>query len=75
MQSEAVSGLLEPLVAATSASRNRASDLQIGLFVGLVAGIIIGLGLATLCANQMAQRTLTAPPWTPDKSAWGPERS
>ena len=68
VQSQAVSSLLEPLVTATSASNNRSSNLQIGAFVGLVAGIIIGLGLATLRANQVAKRTLTAPPWAPGGS-------
>jgi capsular polysaccharide biosynthesis protein len=66
VSSLAVSGLLEPLVTATSASSDRSSYLQIAVFVGLVAGIVVGLGLATLRANQVARRTLTAPSWAPE---------
>jgi capsular polysaccharide biosynthesis protein len=66
VQSQAVSALLQPLVAATSATSDRHSRLQIALFIGLVAGIVVGLGLATLRANHLARRALTAPVWTPD---------
>jgi capsular polysaccharide biosynthesis protein len=66
VQNQATSSLLQPLVSASSASSDRQSKLQISVFIALVAGVLVGLALATLRANQMARRTLMAPAWAPD---------
>lgn len=68
MQNEATSSLLQPLVDANSASSDRQSKLQISVFIALLAGVLVGLALATLRANQVARRTLMAPSWAPEAS-------
>jgi capsular polysaccharide biosynthesis protein len=68
VQSQATSSLLQPLVDAHSASSDRQSKLQISVFIALLAGLLVGLALATLRANQMARRTLMAPSWAPEGS-------
>jgi hypothetical protein len=66
--SEAVSSLLQPLISAHSASSNKSSHLQIALFAALVVGALLGLALATLRANVVVRRVLTAPPWESEHS-------
>ncbi len=63
VQTEASSSLLQPLTSAHSASSNKSSILQIGVFAGIVLGAAVGLALATLRTNQLARRTLLAPAW------------
>jgi capsular polysaccharide biosynthesis protein len=46
------------LRAASDASSNRMSELQIYLFIGALAGIAIGLALATMRANRRLRRSL-----------------
>jgi capsular polysaccharide biosynthesis protein len=64
-QAQAVTSLLQPVSYATTATSDRSSKLQIALLAALVAGVILGLGLATLRANLSARRALTAPAWEP----------
>jgi len=63
---EADSSLLQPLTSAHSASSDRRNKLEIAVFAALVAGIVVGLGLATLRANRVAWKALTTPPWVPE---------
>jgi hypothetical protein len=66
VQSQATSSLLQPLVYAHSASSDRQSKLEISVFIALLSGVLVGLAVATVRANQVARRTLMAPPWAPD---------
>lgn len=66
VQSQATSSLLQPLVSAQSASSDRQSKIQISVFIALIAGVLVGLALATWRANQIARRTLMAPAWAPE---------
>jgi capsular polysaccharide biosynthesis protein len=68
VQSQASSSLLQPLVYAASASSDRQSKIQISVFIALVCGVLVGLALATLRANQVARRTLMAPRWAPESA-------
>ncbi len=61
---QAVSSLLQPLVSAHSASSDKKSKLEIAVFAALVAGLVVGLALATLRANRVARLALIAPPWS-----------
>jgi capsular polysaccharide biosynthesis protein len=64
---EAVSSLLQPLTSAHSATSDRSSKLEIAVFAALIAGLAVGLGLATLQANRVARLALTAPTWEPER--------
>ena len=68
LQTEATSSLLQPLVSAHSAISDRKSKLQITVFIALVCGLLVGLGLAMLRANWVARSVITAPPWHPDEA-------
>jgi hypothetical protein len=68
VQSQAVSSLLVPLTRAKSATSDRLSVVQIYGFAALVLGAFVGLALATLRANQIARRVLTAAPWDAGES-------
>ena len=68
LQTQAISSLLQPLVSAQSASSDRKSKLEITVFIALVCGLLVGLGLATLRANWVARSVITAPPWHADES-------
>lgn len=61
---QAVSSLLQPLVSAHTATSDRTSKLQIAVFAALVAGLVVGLALATLRANKVARMALMAPAWS-----------
>jgi capsular polysaccharide biosynthesis protein len=50
--------LLSPLQPATAASNDRSRYLQLFGFIGFVAGLTIGLALATLRANRVLRRRL-----------------
>jgi len=65
LQTSAVTALLQPLQFADTATSDKNSKLQIALFAALIAGLIVGIGLATLRANMVARRALTAPSWQP----------
>jgi uncharacterized protein involved in exopolysaccharide biosynthesis len=67
-----VSSLLQPVSSATVGTSDRRSKLEIALLAALLAGAILGVALATLRANVVARRALTAPPWQPAGSAPGP---
>jgi len=69
LQGQAVSSLLQPLVSAQAASSDRHSKLQITVFIALISGLFVGLGLATLRANWVARRMITAPAWHADDSS------
>jgi len=62
---ESASSLLRPLSSATGATSDKTRKLEIALFAAVIAGAILGVGLATLRANVVARRALTAPPWQP----------
>jgi capsular polysaccharide biosynthesis protein len=47
---------LKVLAAASSASSDKSSKLQKYLFIGIVAGVVLGLGAALLLANVRARR-------------------
>ena len=66
MLTEADASLLQPLTSAHSASSDRMNKVEIAVFAALVAGIVVGLGLATLRANRVAWMALTTPPWVPE---------
>lgn len=61
---QAVSSLLQPLVSAHTASNDRKNKLEIAVFAALVAGLVVGLALATLWANRVARLALMAPAWS-----------
>ncbi|MGA2925569.1 MAG: hypothetical protein ABSG43_06150 [Solirubrobacteraceae bacterium] len=69
LQTSAVTSLLQPLQFADTATSDKKSKLEIAVFAALVAGLIAGLGLATLRANVIARRALTAPSWQPEFGA------
>ena len=62
---EAVSSLLQPVSSAHGATSDKKSKLEIALLAALIAGAILGVALATLRANLVARRVLTAPSWQP----------
>ena len=66
LQTQAISSLLQPLVYAHSASSDRKSKLELAVFIALVCGLLVGLGLATVRANWVARSVITAPAWQPD---------
>ncbi len=66
LQTGTVTSLLAPLQFADTATSDKRSTLQIALFAALVTGLLAGLGLATLRANMLARRALTAPSWEPE---------
>jgi uncharacterized protein involved in exopolysaccharide biosynthesis len=55
---QSATATLQPLNQAISASSNRATNYQIYGFVGLVAGLIIGLALAVLASQRQLRRWL-----------------
>lgn len=71
LQTSAVTALLAPLQFADTATSDRTSKLQIALFAALITGLIVGLALATLRANMVARRALTAPSWQPEPGGGG----
>ena len=56
---EAFTGLVQLLAPATRAKSDRVSVLQDYLAAALVAGLLLGIGLAVWRANRMVQRRLT----------------
>jgi uncharacterized protein involved in exopolysaccharide biosynthesis len=67
----AVSSILQPVSSASSATSDKKSKLEIALLAALIGGAILGAGLATLHANTVARRALTAPSWQPADAAVG----
>ena len=61
---QAVSSLLQPLVSAHTAISDRQQKFEIAVFAALVAGLVVGLALATLRANRVARLALMAPAWS-----------
>ncbi len=61
---QAVSSLLQPLVSARTASSDRLSKLQLAVFAAFLAGLVVGLALATLRANKVARTALISPAWS-----------
>lgn len=57
-QSQASSSLVQSIERATKASNDRSRYLQFLGFVGLVAGLAVGLALATLLSNRLLRRRL-----------------
>jgi uncharacterized protein involved in exopolysaccharide biosynthesis len=58
MQSQASSSLVQTIERASTASNDRLRYLQFLGFVGLVAGLAVGLAVATLLANRLVRRRL-----------------
>ena len=65
LQNQAGSPLLQPLSYAAGASSDRLPKLQLAVFGAVIAGLIIGLALATLRANLVLRRALAVPAWQP----------
>jgi delta 1-pyrroline-5-carboxylate dehydrogenase len=57
-QSQAATSLVQVLERASSASNDRFKYLQFLGFIGLVAGLAVGLAVATLRANRLLRRRL-----------------
>ena len=58
-RSESNVSILQTISLAEEAESDRSSKLQIILFIALVAGLLVGIGLATLRANLQARDALT----------------
>ena len=65
VQNQAVAPNLRTVTYAAGASSDRTSKLQLAVVGALVAGLILGLALATLRANVVVRRALTVPAWDP----------
>ena len=65
VQNQTVSANLRTITYAAGASSDKGSKFQIAVFGALIAGLILGLALATLYANLAVRRALTVPPWNP----------
>ncbi len=67
LQNTTVDSLVQPIAYANMATSDAHTKLEIALFIALVAGLVMGLGLATLRANMLVRRALLAPSdWTAD---------
>jgi capsular polysaccharide biosynthesis protein len=74
LQNQASTSLLQPLQYASSATSDRTSKLEISLFAALVAGVIIGLALATLRANADLRKAYSRANWSElDRSLFEPD--
>jgi capsular polysaccharide biosynthesis protein len=60
IRGETPTTMINPLTPAVAASSDRSSKLQLFGFVGFVAGLALGLALATLRANAVLRRSLRA---------------